>query len=550
MKITSDWHHNSRARSVPGSFWDAQERAWCLDLDAADQNSLRVLVSLFPEHAHLVDFSRFAQNVDAINRADEWKARLGESGVSPDDLLDRIPYLDTLYEYQRTDIAFGATLLASEGGFCLGWDRGLGKTVAALSIARQLGGTHTIIVTPNPSKVPVWVAESQKWGGDYWLKPYVHVIEGSKAKRSGVVKAYSSVGTDPQLLIVHYEALRLIDWTKVPCDLLIVDEAHRLASGGPRGNKVPQFYKALMKIQAKQRLALTGSVMVNGPEDIFGIAHFCLPKRYKARWKDWNDKYLHYIVGDFGRLCVGVRPDALEAMREELGTWMVVRHKHDHLDLPPRTAQDLYVDLSPAQRRVYDDLLRDFMAELPDGELILTPSVITRLTKLRQVATGLDLLSETVTDSTKIDLAIDLIQGTLPNKSVIFCWHRATVRAIVDRLQKLGIDAEGITGDTPMKERDKLVAAFQMDQAFKVIVATIKTLGESVTLHAASDLIFVESSWVPTDMEQAADRIYRIGQDNPVTITRIIARNTVDEWRVIPTVDNKAALKRAILGGK
>lgn len=140
----------------------------------------------------------------------------------------------------------------------------------------------------------------------------------------------------------------------------------------------------------------------------------------------------------------------------------------------------------------------------------------------------------------------------MPRKRVVvFAWHRATVDAIVDRLLKLGIDAAGVTGDTPMQTRADLVAEFQDDKgSLQVLVATIKTLGESVTLHAASDLIFVESSWVPTDMEQAADRIYRIGQEKPVTITRIIARDTVDEWRIIPTVDNKAALKRAILGGR
>jgi len=71
-----------------------------------------------------------------------------------------------------------------------------------------------------------------------------------------------------------------------------------------------------------------------------------------------------------------------------------------------------------------------------------------------------------------------------------------------------------------------------------------------VTLHAASDLIFLESSWTPTDMEQAADRVHRIGQTNRVTITNIVARDTVDVQRVLPTVRSKDQMRRMVLGGK
>jgi SNF2 family DNA or RNA helicase len=106
-----------------------------------------------------------------------------------------------------------------------------------------------------------------------------------------------------------------------------------------------------------------------------------------------------------------------------------------------------------------------------------------------------------------------------------------------------------ITGDTKMSTRAISVQEFQTDPEVKVIVATIKTLGESVTLHAASDLIFVESSWTPADMAQAADRVYRIGQNDRVSITNVIAADTVDETRVLPTLLDKAAMRRMVLGG-
>jgi len=134
-------------------------------------------------------------------------------------------------------------------------------------------------------------------------------------------------------------------------------------------------------------------------------------------------------------------------------------------------------------------------------------------------------------------------------KVVVFAWHKATVRAVVARLTAENITAVGITGDTPMKERARLVEQFQEEPDPRVIVATIKTLGESVTLHRAADLVFVESSWTPADMDQAADRVYRIGQKHRVTITHLVARDTIDETRILPRVADKAAMRRLVLGG-
>ena len=134
------------------------------------------------------------------------------------------------------------------------------------------------------------------------------------------------------------------------------------------------------------------------------------------------------------------------------------------------------------------------------------------------------------------------------SKAVVFAWHKATVWAMSERLIGEGIDHVCVTGDTPMAKRAELVKRFQEDPECKVIVATIKTLGESVTLHAAADVIFVESSWTPTDMDQAADRVYRIGQTRHVTITHIVASGTVDETRVLPRLADKIAMRNLVLG--
>lgn len=546
LKITDNWMKRDIARAIQGSYFE--DGAWWLNLATADDDTKLVLISLFPEHIGLVDVSTLFEQVRPVDHATPW---VQSAFVNPrDGIAEHVPTRDLLYDYQASDVVYATSMAIANGGASLAWDRGLGKTLGALTWAMNLSALHTIVVMPNTTKRSVWLPEIIKWGSEYWAERDIYVVDGTKAKRERTVHEFcETVPLVPRILLVHYEALRLINWDEVPCDCLIVDEAHRLANGGARGLKVPKFYKALLTIQASYKLELTGSVMTNGPEDLFGQVHLLFPKRYKSRWKDWNNRFLRYISGVHGEICVGVKPEAKEEFRHELGTWMMVRYKADHLDLPEKIMQDVYVDLTPAQRKVYDEMERTFVAELPDGELVLTTAVIAQLTKLRQIASGLDLLGEDFVDSSKLDLAMDLIQDTLPRPTVVFCWHRAAVTALCNRLTEAGIECAGITGSTKHSDRADIIKEFQEGHRIKVLVATISTLGEGVTLHASSDVIFVESSWSPTDMEQAADRVHRIGQEHPVTITRIIARDTVDAWNVIPTVETKAALKRALIGG-
>jgi SNF2 family DNA or RNA helicase len=157
----------------------------------------------------------------------------------------------------------------------------------------------------------------------------------------------------PFVLVVHYEALQILEkagwWKKLgEWDLVVADEAHRL--------KNPQalMTRAIKKIPSQARLALSGSIIQNHIEELFSVLQWLFPERYKAKWRDWNDRYLDYVESSFGRVCIGVKPDRLDAMRDELSRFMVVRYKEDELDLPDKTEQTLYVELSPKQRRAYN----------------------------------------------------------------------------------------------------------------------------------------------------------------------------------------------------
>lgn len=547
--ITQDYIEGRKARNIPGAVWDGERRAWVFD-PALNPDATRLAMQLFPELRLRIP-AEIIRDIDhpdpdelrPVDLATPWAAER-----PAEQLLPTVPadVRDKLYPYQVIDLAYVAARMRADGGGYLGWDRGLGKTLGAITIAFGVQAERIIIVTPNSSKETVWRPEIEKWAGEQL--GVVRNFGGTKPKREKELAAWAFEGG---VLLVHYEALRLVDWSKVPpADLVIVDEAHRLAKG-QAGKKAPMFFRALMQIRTTYKLALSGSIIVNGPEDFFGANHWLFPKTYRSKWRDWNDKHIRYIEGAFGRQAVGILPGQLEKLKNELAAFMVVRHKEDELkDLPDRVEQTIYVELSPSQRRVYNDLAQQFFAELDNGDTILAPTVVSQLVKLRQVACGLDLLGEEFSDSAKLDVAQQLVVDNLPHKTVVFCWHKATVRSLADRLRGQGVDIVTVDGDVPMAERAARVAAFQdSDDGPKAIIATIKTLGESVTLHRAADLIFVESSWTPADMDQAADRVRRIGQKRAVTVTNLVARNTIDETRILPRVADKAAMRRLVLGG-
>ena len=553
IELTSEFKKRSTALAVPRSFFDSDLRAWCFDPEG-DDRAAQIAMRLFPHVRELlpreqVERIESSQNLGRFDAATSWA-----DGQKPEELLPNVPaeILELLYPYQLTDLGYLAARMRVDGAGYLAWDRGLGKTLGAITLAYTVDADRVLVVTPSLSKTATWLPEFTKWDVAHKWSGRIYDVGNTPAQRERAVDVWRR---DGGVLLCHYEAVRLIEpllgtgKSRTEPDLVVVDEAHRLARGSASAS-APSFYKALKRIKPRFKLLLSGSVVINSPEDIFGGIHYMFPSVYGSKWRDWNDKYLHYVDGGFGKVLVGVKPASLPRMREELSQFMCVRDKLDELPgLPDRLERTVEIALSPVQQRVYTELADSYMATL-DGDTILVSTQLAQLAKLRQLATGLNVLSPDYDDeSSKFDYAVQLIEDTLPRKTVVFCWHRAAVDALVDRLRNRGMAAAGIHGGVAQKDRTDAVHAFQNDADPQVLVATIKTLGESVTLHRSSDVIFVESSWTDADMQQAADRVYRIGQEHRVTITHIVAKGTVDTTKVLPAVVSKADMRRMIFGG-
>jgi SNF2 family DNA or RNA helicase len=540
-----------RARAVPGAWWDRDKGAYVINGDDVTGRAAIVALTLFPElsitHPVLVEArDSLIQEVRPFDNATPFNQRPAAAYIEARLAEDEHAF----FEFQALDIGYVAAVLREHGAAYIGWERGLGKTLATYALAESIEARSLLVICSNTAKEAVWEQEAQ----EFW--PWkVEVLPNEKKKRNWCMERVRErkKADEPVLLIVHYEALNIIatdgnkagrGWDKYGAwDLTAADEFHRFKNGKAK------MTRSLKKIPTRHRLGLSGSIIENHAEELYSPLNWLFPDRYKSKWRDWNDRFLDYVEGPYGQICVGIKLDRLEELQNELGVFMVYRRKKDELvDLPERTDETRLLTLSPGQRAAYDELEQTCITSINEDEtLVVAQEGLAMLTKLRQIATGLDLLDEDVRDSTKLDFAVDMIADNPEGVFVVFSWYKSACSALAKRLHDANIDSWVVTGDVKAKDRPGRIKRFMAGEK-RVFIGTLSTLGESVNLQRADNAIFLDRSWNPATNVQAADRIYRIGQEKPVTITYLVSKDTVDEYNVLPTIKNKEALRAIILG--
>lgn len=546
IHITDAYTKGEMARAIPHAYFDFESKSWVLNRTDATPRSAAVALKLFPELAlaepMLVDLREsMIQDVRPFDNASKFDHRIEASHV------ERVLAGEdkALYEFQAVDLGYLDAVLGEHGAGYLGWERGLGKTIGACCIADARDAQSVLAVVPNTAKETVWEPELRTYLGDIY--DHIFILPNNKKRREWMMDRVKSAKEDGEsmVLVVHYEALAIIagknkrGWDKYgEWDLIVADEVHRIK------NPKAKMTRALKKVPTKEKLGLSGSIIQNHAEELFSPLQWMFPDRYRSRWRDWNDRFLDYVEGGYAKVFVGIIPEQLEPLRKELGVFMVYRRKEDELDLPERTDEDRFVDLSPGQRKVYDQLVGTCMAELENGDFVVADDGLPMLVKLRQIATGLDLVGD-ANDSSKLDIAAEMIADNEDEQFVVFSWFKNACYALANRIED---EAAVVTGDVRMDHRADIINSFTTGEK-RVLICTISTMGESQNFQNANNVIFLDRSWNPSDNKQAEDRVYRLGQEKKVTITHLIAKDTVDEHRVAPTLVNKDTLRRMILGG-
>ncbi len=520
----------SVVRSIVGRRWNPDHpdgKRWELPLDR--MTAEKVVHLLRPEMS--AEFQAWYGNVRKES-ASSITTQL------PDDaILTMVPWADKLRGYQRAAVA----AMSKHRKLILADDMGLGKTVEAISTVREtMGEGPVLVVCPNKVRLK-WKQELARWSGAEAV-----IIDGkTPIKRKQQLERAVKWN---KWVIVNWEKLRIMpELSKVEWRAVIADEAHRAK------NRKAKQTKALWKIQAPVQLALTGTPIQNSPDELWALLKWLFPKQYTSYWRFFNDYVEYYESPAFGgKIITGVRnPDLL---RFELADKLIRRTKDEVLDLPPITWDFVPVELGPKQRKLYTEAEKDIWIQVKrdadagdkQAERMLTDPVYflsngaARTTRLRQIASSPALL-DGKDESAKLDAAVEIITDA-DRPIVVFSEFRKSCDLLVQRLCNAGVRAKSYKGG----DSEAVVQEFQ-DGEFDVLVMTRDTGGEGIDLYRADTAIFLERHWTPARNQQAEARLHRMGQENPVYVIVLVATDTVDDGRVLPTNARKEAIVGSVL---
>jgi len=465
---------------------------------------------------------------------DRWR-RLWKAGVSPNLGLPASITAD-LRPYQLDGFRWLARLAEVGAGACLADDMGLGKTLQAIALLSHRASQGPSLVVAPTSVAPNWAAEIRRF--DRSLEP-VLFSEGSRASRQALVDSLGPgqvLLTTYGLLVTENELLTGRDW-----NVVVLDEAQAVK------NFQSQRTKAVLKLKAGFRLAATGTPLQNHLGELWTLFEFLNPgllgSKNSFTERFWSPIETKNDEGARRGLQTLVRPFLLRRTKNQVLS-----------ELPEKTETTLAVDLDTTEREFYEALRQralDQMAGLADknpGEQQIL--VLTHLMKLRRacchpvLAGGPDAPS-----SAKLDQLEELLEGLIDNghRTLVFSQFTDHLALIRTRLEARGWAYDYLDGSTPAKDRGALVVRFQTGTA-PVFLISLQAGGTGLNLTAADYVIHMDPWWNPAVEDQASDRAHRLGQTRPVTIYRLVARDTIEE-RIVALHRTKRALADALLEG-
>ena len=548
----------TRVKMVPGRRFNGTLKRWELPNDAA--TALRVVQMLEPVTEPAVQ-RMIREEADKV--AEQLVTRIGDDAP-----LMHVPWAERLWPYQRA----GVDWLAEHPSALLADEMGLGKTVQAISAAVEfrrrnpslVEGTQGVLVICPKAVRGTWAHEFEDWAGIE-----VQVIDGRTPK-----KRLEQLDADAAAYVINWEsfwrdpvhpALKRRKWGAI-----IADEAHRAK------NRKSKQSKGLRALHAPMQLALTGTPVMNSPDELWSLLAWLHPEQYATHkpgggfWPFHHSYVDEYPNGRYGHVMVGVKNP--EALQFELSDKMIRRIKKDVLeDLPEKMpSQVIEVELSPAERKVYEQAEKalfldiaamveqeweeatategysretwveqriEALSHMPLDKLTgLVPNAGARLAKLRQI-----------TAAAKVVVAEELIREEPETPVVAFTWHVAAAQQLCEALTKgrPRMKVGRIAGDD---DADPVRDDFQAGRLDHV-VCTIAKGGTGLTLTRSSNPILVEEDWVPAMTDQAIDRTHRIGQTSVVTPRVLRCVGTIDDGHIAPTLAFKTRITEAILGG-
>jgi non-specific serine/threonine protein kinase len=444
-------------------------------------------------------------------------------------------FVGELRPYQKAGFDWLHFLHEFEFGGCLADDMGLGKTIETLAFLQSLKESGhvkaaTLLVLPR-SLLINWQREAARFTPD--LRLHLYFGQGRNSDLFDF-KDYDLV------LTTYGTMLRDVEWLrKYKFHYVVLDESQVVK------NPLAKTAKAVRLLSSDHRLALTGTPVENSTFELWSQFAFLNPgllgnlEYFKREISNPIEKQGDEVASEFLRKLV--YPFILRRTKEQVAP-----------ELPPRTERLVFADMDPAQRKFYNktrDYYRAMLVGMIEDEGINNArmKVLEGLLRLRQISNHPRLVKEDFRgDSAKFELLLETLETlhSEGHKALVFSQFVQMLKIVREALDTQNVPYVYLDGQT--RKRQERVDQFQASPEIPFFLISLKAGGVGLNLTAADYVIHIDPWWNPAVEMQATDRTHRIGQDKPVFVYKLIARDTVEE-KILQLQEKKRALVEQLI---
>lgn len=541
------------------------------------------------------------QELEDKNNADEAERKFIALSADLEDVIARAPWKDRALNHQ----IIGAKRCAFAERAILGDRMGLGKTLTSLMVADMRGVKRLVVITP-PDVASNFMREVKKWTD----RTAISIVGASKSDRDFLLDTVLPM-TEEYVLLVSYSTWRrdisvAEKINKLCPEMVIADEAHYVKSRETKafkglrevvsgkntcincGAEKPPYVPGMGQVPCcsepefenslKQLLLMTGTPLVNKPQDLFSLLNLLFPDKYRQE-RDFLDRYCRQ---DYYTQRWYFREGGLDSLIKQMSSHFVARTREDAgIVIPPQEIiiheHDFDAEKYPNQAIVIKQLKDKAMLVLNEkddyGQPMQMPMqfILQLITRQRQALVypdGIQFKDQQGTllysadangESQKLDIAEDLILELTENgekdesgirigdRVVLFSQFKGTLDALYSRLKSKGIDVVRFNGETSDALRNEIkldVDRSVTDPAkskFQVVLAHYRTGGVGLNMTGITNLVVLDEAWNPASRDQAYGRVDRIGQTEETTVHVIRIKKSIDTW-LSQLIEDKEAL--------
>ena len=437
-----------------------------------------------------------------------------------------------LRDYQRKGFEWAARLAAWGAGACLADDMGLGKTLQALTVALARAPDGPTLVVAPTSVCPNWIDEARRFTPT--LRP-VQFGHGDRQKMLDATGPFDLVVCSYGLLQREADRVAAVEW-----EMVVLDEAQAIK------NRQTLRSRAAMKLSGAFRMITTGTPIENHLGELWNLFQFINPGLLGSS-KSFNTKFaspIHTHSSD----------DARHQLKRLIRPFILRRTKSAVLDeLPARTEITVRVEMSQREMEFYEAVRQRAVERMEDLDPIdgrRHLHILAEIMRLRRACCHPRLLApESDIPGSKLDAFSGIVEGLLANghKALVFSQFVGHLGIVRNRLDQQGVSYRYLDGGTPARKRKSEIDAFQAGDG-DLFLISLRAGGQGLNLTAADYVLHLDPWWNPAVEDQASDRAHRIGQTRPVTIYRLVMKNTIEE-KIVDLHGAKRDLADSLLEG-